>query len=294
MVVVGGIVAMGDLDIHGFDRASGARRYRFRPQDGYYPGLFRLETDGQVIYAGSPSGRVYAIDGITGLPRWTTIVANDNNTSVFDPTVYQGAVYVCVQHFTNPASGGLVALDASSGRQLWSRDFPPEPPPYRNGGCSGKARVSADIVIGVSAYGYAYGLDRKTGEIRWTIPRLSNLPPGLPVPDLDLRPLALQGSVIVLGSTSGFVTAYDVSTQRELWRGRANRGSVTYSLAVDSNNVYALHDGGQIAAFRLSDGKLLWIAGDGQSGGEFSYSPAVDVDVLYAGGYNGLYALRKQ
>ncbi len=292
-VVVGSVVAMGDLDIHAFDRTTGARRWAFHPQDGYYPGVFTLATDGRVIYAGSPSGRVYAVDGATGQPNWTAVVANDDNTSVLDPTVHDGIVYVCVRHFTNPITGGVVALDASSGAQLWARDFPPEPP-LQHSGCNRKTRVSGDLVVGVSAHGYAYGMDRLTGEIRWAIPRLSNLPPGAPMTDQDIRPLEVHGSVLVLGSSTGYVAAFDISTQQELWRARADRGSVIYPLGIDAQNVFALHLGGQLAAFSVSDGKLLWLAGDGPNGGQFSYSPVVDDSLIYIGGYNGLYALRIQ
>lgn len=161
---MGDIAAFGDLDMHGFDDATVSRRWEFHPQDGYYPGLFRLETDGQAIYAGSPSGRVYAIDGATGQPRWTTVVADDNNTSVFALTVHKGIVYVCVRHFTNPATGGPVAPNAATGARLWATDFPPEPP-YQHSGCRDQALLVGDVVIGVSAFGYVYGMDRLTGVI---------------------------------------------------------------------------------------------------------------------------------
>jgi hypothetical protein len=84
-VLTGNIVALGDRDIYGFDRGTGARRWAFHPQDGYLPGIFDLTTDGLTIFAGSPSGRVYAVDGASGASRWITILANDNNTSFSIP-----------------------------------------------------------------------------------------------------------------------------------------------------------------------------------------------------------------
>ena len=293
VIVVGEQVIVGDVNVYAFDRLTGAHRWSFRPDDGYKPGIFNLETDGSAIYAGSPSGRVYALDAATGKARWTAVVANDNNTSIYDPKAHEGTVYVCVRHFTNPHTGGLVALNAMTGAQIWSRPFPPEPP-HQEGGCRGRAAIAGDLVVGVSTYGYAYGIERSDGAIRWTIPRLTGLPQGALITDFDIRPLAVAGSTIVLGSSTGYVAAFDAATGSERWRARANYGSVYYPLAIDDKQIFALHLGGQLAAFRLLDGNVSWVAGQNSDGsGEFSYSPAVDESLLYIGGVHGLYALRK-
>lgn len=291
-VVVGSIVAMGDLDIYGFDRLTGERRWVFHPSSGYDPGLFYLAIDGTIIYAGSPSGRLYALDGATGSMVWMTVISDDGITSVFNPVVANGRVFACVKHFEQAAiTGGLVAVSATTGAIQWSVDFTPPSP---GGGCNRSPAVTGSLVIGTSQDGHIYALDQQTGAMVWTAPQLTNLPAGTGgSPLMDDRPLTAAGPLIIVGSTTGYVVALDTANGREVWRATANRGSIAAPIVVDGSNAYVTHQGLQLAAFDLSTGALRWLAGDNPGGGEFFPSPAVDVDRLYVGGVHGLYAIRK-
>jgi len=291
-VIVGDVVAMGDLDIYGFDRQTGARRWLFHPSDGYYPGLFFLTTDGATIFAGSPSGRAYAIDGRTGSVTWTGVIATDNNTSVFNPVLANGQVFVCVKHFTTPVmTGGLVALNAITGAVQWSFEFAP---PGGQGGCNRSPAVIGGLVVGASQDGHIYALNQQSGTLAWTAPQLSNLPAGTGgSPMMDDRPLVAAGSLVIVGSTTGYVVALDGGTGLERWRATANRGSIAAPIAADDAHVFVTHLGLQLAEFDLASGALNWVAGDNAQGGEFYPSPAVDIDRVFVGGVHGLYALRK-
>jgi len=282
VVVANDIVAIGDADIHGFDRATGTHRWVFHPAQGFDPGLYYLETDGATIFAGSPSGHVYAVDGSTGAQRWVTAVAADGNSSTFNPVLDQGMLFVCLKHFTSPATtGGVVALDAQTGTVRWTRDLPPNPP-FGGAACDLKVAVSGALVVAAS------------DEIRWTAPQLSGLPPGTGgSPDADVRPLVASQGLVVAGSTTGYLVAYDAATGTERWRATAHRGSATYPLSADANAVYATHSGLQLAAFDITTGALKWLAGDNPGGGEFYPSPSPDGDRLYVSGLKGFYALRK-
>jgi outer membrane protein assembly factor BamB len=293
-VLTGNIVALGDRDIYGFDRGTGARRWAFHPQDGYLPGIFDLTTDGLTIFAGSPSGRVYAVDGASGASRWITILANDNNTSVFDPTYADGTIYVCIRHFTNPTTGGVAALDAATGTVRWSRNLPAKPPSNSSSCNHHVVVVNADLIVAAAQDGNIYGMTRAAGDIVWTAPQLSNLPSGTGgSPMYDDRPLAVTGTTVIAGSSTGFVTALDGATGRELWRATANRGSATFPLSVDAQRAYVDHLGLQLAAFNISNGSIAWIAEGANEQGEYYPSPAVDTDRLYVGGMHGLYAMKK-
>jgi outer membrane protein assembly factor BamB len=198
-VIAASIVAIGDADIHGFDRVSGARRWDFHPAIGYDPGLYDITSDGQTIFAGSPSGHVYAIDGATGVQQWVTAVAADDNSGTFDPVLEQGILYVCVKHFTNPTSGGVVALDAQTGGVRWTQDLPANPP-FGGAACNLRVAISGDLVVAASDAGKIYAFDRLTGAIRWTAPQLSGLPPGsYGSPDADYRPLIASRGLIIAG-----------------------------------------------------------------------------------------------
>src|SRR5258705_6049635 len=150
-VVAANVVAFGDNGVHGFDRRTGAKLWRFQPTDGgYQPGLVQLSTDGSAIFAGSPFGRAFAIDAVTGAERWRTVVIpEDSNAWVNDPVYSEGLVYVCVTHKATPTNSGDVALDAATGAIRWTREFPLEPPNNR-GACYRHITRAGDLVIGVS------------------------------------------------------------------------------------------------------------------------------------------------
>jgi outer membrane protein assembly factor BamB len=150
------------------------------------------------------------------------------------------------------------------------------------------------MVVAASDVGKIYAFDRTTGESRWSAPQLSGLPPGTSgSPDADYRPIIASGGLIVAGSTTGYIVAYDATTGAERWRTTANKGSATYLLAADDAAVYVTYSGLQLGAFDVATGSLKWLAGDDRSGGEFYPFPAPDGDRLYVSGLTGYYALRK-
>lgn len=290
--VAGSVVVIGDLDIHAYDRATGAHRWDFHPTVGDSPGLYYLATDGQTIFAGSPSGHVYAIDANSGAQRWVNPIADDGNSGTFNPVYDQGVLFICLKHFSNPTSGGVVALDAQTGAILWATDLPPNPP-FGGAACNLRVAVAGSLVVAASDAGKIYALDRTTGKMRWSAPQLSGLPPNAPgSPDADYRPLIARNGLVIAGSTTGYIVAYDASTGAERWRVTADRGSATYLLAADATAVYVTYSGLQLGAFDIGTGSLKWLAGDNPGGGEFYPMPAPDADQLYVSGLNGFYALR--
>ena len=68
-------VLVGDGGIVAFDRASGRRVWRFEAPDGDDPGVFLGAADADLVVAGSPMGRLYAVDAVSGAVRWTRDIA---------------------------------------------------------------------------------------------------------------------------------------------------------------------------------------------------------------------------
>ncbi len=204
-------------------------------------------------------------------------------TSVFDPVVHGSTVYLCVKRFSNPITGGVVAVDAVTGSTLWSTDLVPQPP-NSMGGCNRSVAIAQGVVVATSAAGEIQAMDASTGVVLWSRPGPSRA---------DSRLVAAMDSIVIVSSTDGYVTAFKATTGDQLWSATANRGSISYQLAIDARQVYVLHSGLQLAAFDLQTGVVNWLAGDGPSGGEFLWAPAVDIDRIYVGGDHGLYALRK-
>jgi outer membrane protein assembly factor BamB len=291
-VVAGDVVVVPDIALYGFDRQTGALRWRFAPE-GATPGASNLASDGETIYAGSLEGRVYAVDARTGAARWSVQAGRGDGVAAFDPTVADGTVYVGIKRLTIPNTGALVALDAATGAVRWTHEFTSDDPRLGTG-CFGGAVVHGELVIVSIQDGTIAALDRGTGVIRWRAPRLSNLPRGAGgSPDSDMRPLVVAGPAVIAGSTTGVVTALDAGTGTERWRAFANRGSAVYPLAADAERVYVNHFAGQLAAFSLRDGALLWLAGDNRNGfGDFVNAPRVAGNHVYLSGHAGYHALR--
>ncbi|HEX7123612.1 MAG TPA: PQQ-binding-like beta-propeller repeat protein [Gemmatimonadaceae bacterium] len=286
VVVAGNAVAMGDGEVYGFDHRTGQRLWRFQPSAAWGSGIYNLSTDGRVIYAGSPVGRVFAIDAVTGVERWRADVAEGDSTApVVDARVADGVVYACVRHNPLPTRGGIVALDAATGAIRWSYAFAPRFSTDETG-CARGLALGQGVVVGAAFDGRLHALDASTGQEKWSAP------PDTTTPE-DLRPLAANATLVVAGSWTGYVTAFDLLSGRMVWRATANWGSVDGPIGIDAERAYVNHAGGQLAAFDLTNGKVSWIAGLLTNGGEFVYAPAVDADRLYIGGIHALYALRK-
>lgn len=293
LVVAGGMVVMPDAALYGFDRATGAERWIFAPSTPP-PGVGLIDTDGTTIYAGSIGGTVYALDAATGTPRWSTSLGHADSTVTLEPLYHEGVVYVGVKRLTAPNTGSVAALDATTGAIRWSANIAASG--ALPGGVTHRAVIAGDLVVFPIQDGSIRAFDRTTGAPRWIAPALTDLPIGTGgSPTNDHRPLALVGTTIVAGSTTGYVVGLDAATGSRRWRTTANRGSAVYPLAADAATVYVTHFGGQLAAFRASDGAVLWYAGDnGTRPGDFAMTPAIDAGRLYVAGPAGYFALRAQ
>jgi outer membrane protein assembly factor BamB len=184
-----------------------------------------------------------------------------------------------------------VALDVASGSERWRVAFAPQAAGQYSG-CNGGVFVG-DLFVTSAEDGRVYALDRATGAVRWTAPRVHMLPTENAAGVWnDVRPLAASGDLVVVGSSTGTVVALEAATGAERWRATANRGSIIFRPAVGDDAVYANHILGQLAAFDRTTGALRWMSGIGQSRGEYFGAPVVEGDHLYINGFTAHYALR--
>jgi outer membrane protein assembly factor BamB len=219
VVLTGPVVVAGDYDVVAFERGSGAIRWRFAPTDGYGPGIYLGGANGGAVFTGSPAGRLYAIDRNTGSLRWSCVVANDANTTVFQPAVDDDLAVAGYTTFVAPSVGGVIAVDARTGRERWRVAFPRPADASLSTGSAGGPVLVDDLVVAASGDGTIYAFDRTTGSARWSIPRVGGLPVGAIVStDRDFRALARTKETLVAGSLTGYVVAYDLRTRRERWR----------------------------------------------------------------------------
>jgi alcohol dehydrogenase (cytochrome c) len=144
--------------------------------------------------------------------KWAFQFPSDRNE--VSPIVVDGIMYVTGPHWA-------AALDAHTGRQLWSWTRP-IPKDYRSIGFGQVSRGPAvldDKLFVATLDCYLVALDLKSGAELWST-RVADYKAGY---SMTVAPLAIAGK-IVLGVSGGeagirgFVDAYDAKTGKQAWR----------------------------------------------------------------------------
>lgn len=293
-VVVAIVVACGDNDIVAFDRQDGKFAWKFHPAVGKYPGYFPMTVNGGVVYAGSPSGTVYAIDA-SGNQLWATNVFSDTSHSVniFGLSVDSDIVVAAFARVNDPAPlrGGALALSAQSGAVRWSVDFPQTGAGLPSAG--GSTALWSNVALASSADGLIYALDRSSGATTWSLPSVGTgaCPAGASITQ-DLRPLAIHGTTLVAESADGcWLSGYDLLNRVEVWRSYDGQGSTNnFPARIDGSVIYTMHINGHVTA-HSSTGDVKWDAGSYLD--PFVATPAIAKDRLILSGLTGLWAISK-
>jgi outer membrane protein assembly factor BamB len=293
-VVAGSVVAVGDYNVVAFDRVSGDFKWRFQPTDGYAPGVYvGAVTNGRIL-TGSPAGRLYAIDPDTGKAHWSTLVSDDGNTTVFAPVSNGQVVAAGFTEFSLPNRGGVIVVDIKTGTLRWKASFPVPSDPGLATNSGGGPVFSEGSVIASSGDGVIYAFDLDTGETKWSLPRVGDLPPdNLLSPDRDFRPLAISGSTLVAGSLTGIVLGWDLATRQQRWRFHSpESGSTVFRMTADEHSVYLPYFSGELIRIDVASGLEQWRVGDWKQG--FVWAPLVWNDRVFASAtHSGFFAFRR-
>jgi outer membrane protein assembly factor BamB len=283
-----GSVLVGEYDVVAIDRVTGRRRWRFVPREGYAPGPYLGDVYQDVVFAGSASGHLYAIDTRVGRSEWTAIIDHQGDSTVYWPRVEEGLVIAGFTRHAAPSSGGLVGLSVTDGRERWRFDFPRRAVSTH---MTGGPVMAGDVVVAASGDGEVWAVDRRSGELRWNASALKGgLDSIVPASDQDYRALAVAGDTIVVGSTTGYVVGYDFAG-REVWRFAGGRlGSTSFSMAVGVGVAFIPYVSGFVVALDAATGHLRWRTNDWQQG--FIWPPAVAGNFVIASSRQGLWALR--
>jgi outer membrane protein assembly factor BamB len=282
VVLTDAMVIAGDFELFGFDRHTGVRRWQFSPAVGYGVGLYVGGIADGVVFTGSPSGRLYAIDAADGRLRWTTTALGEKVT-VFSPVpVARGVVAGYTDFGVANRAGGVALFDSSDGRLKWRTSFASSAP---SASFAGGPVMVDDLIVAASGDGTIHALDQRSGAVRWTAA------PEAPVGE-DYRPMTLSGRILVVGSLSGALTAVDVDSHHQRWRRTmAEEGSVMFGIVSDRQAVYAPYASGRVVALAVADGHELWRAGSPAI--RFEWPPALGTDRIFLTSENGLYVLPK-
>nr|WP_232301533.1 PQQ-binding-like beta-propeller repeat protein [Altererythrobacter epoxidivorans] len=198
-------------------------------------------------------GVIHAFDAKTGAKLWTHKMEIDGNlaSSAFGggASISDGKVYA-----TN-GIGEVVALNADTGTQLWKV----QP--------AGPLRGSPTIAFGqiyvMTQDNQIFSLDANDGSQVWQESGSATQAGVFGV----AAPAAGQGTVIA-GYSSGELTAYRYENGRVLWADALARTSISTEVGsltdidadpiIDSGRVYALGQGGRMAAYELVTGQRIW------------------------------------
>ncbi|MEO3805964.1 PQQ-binding-like beta-propeller repeat protein [Nonomuraea sp. B1E8] len=268
-VVTGGVVYATSRDgtVSALDAATGAVRWRYRTGG---PVVDDHVVAHGTVYAAGSTGRVVALDASTGRPRWSRKII-----VVGDLVVAAGRLYLWTRHPAWSLKAELVALDAASGRRLWSFEpagdmLNPEPV------------LAGDIVLTGSDHGVMYALDPATG----TEKRRHRLGA-----EHDRILLLRAGRTVYTTSSNGDVNALDAVSGEVRWRTRIN-GAISSRPMVAGTTVYVGDDGGTTHALDAATGARLWEFPAKGDQPLFTWSAAVaDGLVFTAGRDHTLYAL---
>ena len=293
MVATAAAIVVGDWDLHAFDPRSGNRRWRFAPAGGG-AGLFLGESAGGRIYAGSPSGRLHAIDLGDGREIWSAVVDGSGRSSVFPPVTDGDVVVAGYTTFTAPNTGGVVAVAAATGAERWRFRFPSPTDRSLSVNSAGDPVLTRDLAIASSGDGQVWALDRANGDVRWTLPRLSGPLRGIITSaDREFRPLAIAQGRLIVGSLTGHVLAYDIASQAEVWRVEAGwLGSTGFVIGADEQRIYVPFVSGFLMAIDASSGSVAWRTSDHELG--LAWPPAVAADRVVVAGGSGVWAFPRR
>jgi outer membrane protein assembly factor BamB len=163
--------------------------------------------------------------------------------------------------------------------------------------------VFENLVIAANRDGIIYAFRRNDGSTAWSLPvvvptgSLASAPPGQSVqpasaPRTDYRALARTNRTLFVGSTTGYLIAYDLDTRREKWRYLADVfNSLAPQLGSDAQYVYVPSWSGRLASVNIVNGTEHWRIGDWKDA--FLWPPVVAGNMVYASSATGLHALRR-
>ena len=219
--------------LYAFDRETGAVRWKTGAGAGV---MTDLPVFDRLLFGVTLGDELIALDRETGERAWSFAsgAANDNFWMPSSPAVHGGHV------FFGGLDGTLYALNARTGQLVWKRRL--------------ESRVSTGLVaddtgvyVGTSD-GHLYLVDRETGDVTARADT-GSAPTGR---------LVLAGGRLLAFLGENTLACYPGSLARPLWTRvgekpwTSSRPYVWDDLALAGNEV------GQVFAFRLADGEIVW------------------------------------
>ncbi|MDZ4306596.1 PQQ-binding-like beta-propeller repeat protein [Allopontixanthobacter sp.] len=208
---------------------------------------------GGIMVAVGTDGVVSAFDAATGARRWTYQMKVEDNLQ--SAAFGGGASYDSGRVYATNGVGEVAALDAQTGAEIW-RVKPAGP-------LRGSPTVAFNTVFVMTQDNQIISLSAADGSSQWQESGSSAQAGVFGV----ASPAAGQGTVIA-GYSSGELSAYRYENGRSLWTDALSRTSISTEVGaltdidadpiIDQGRVYALGQGGRMAAYELVTGQRIW------------------------------------
>lgn len=205
------------------------------------------------LFVMDTKGEVHAFDAETGAQVWSKSfsVSGDNASSLFGG----GVSFDAGKLYVTTGLGEVAALDAADGKQVWT--VKPAGP------LRGAPTVAFNAIYVMTQDNQIFALNSSDGTVLWNESGSLSQSGVFGV----AAPAAARGTVIA-GYSSGELVAYRYENGRQLWSDALSRTSIATEVGsltdvdadpiIDDGRVYALGQGGRMAAYELVTGQRLW------------------------------------
>lgn len=205
------------------------------------------------LFVMDTEGVVHAFDATTGSRRWqlSTVKGEENRRAAFGGGVSVDGARV----YATNGLGDVVAIDAAAGSELWRKK--------PGGPLRGAPTVANEQIYVVSQDNQLFALAQADGNVVWTQSGTLESQGVFGV----AAPASAQGTVVA-GFSSGELNAYRYENGRTLWSDTLSSSTMSTSVSsladidaepvIDQGRVYAVGQGGRMAAVELASGQRLW------------------------------------
>lgn len=208
---------------------------------------------GGMLFAVGSDGTIHSFDAKTGARRWELSAAMEDDMR---PSAFGGGVsYADGRVYATNGAGEVKALNADDGAEIWKVK--------PSGPLRGSPTIAFGQVYVMTQDNQVIALDAGSGELLWNDSGSATQAGVFGV----AAPAAGQGTVIA-GYSSGELSAYRYENGRTLWADALARTNISTQVGtltdidadpiIDSGRVYALGQGGRMAAYELVTGQRIW------------------------------------
>jgi len=208
---------------------------------------------GGKLFVMDTNGVVHAMAAQTGRELWTASfrIKGDGATSVFGG----GASFDGGKLYVTTGVGEVAALEADTGKLIWKAK--------PAGPLRGSPTVAFDAVYAMTQDNQLVALNAADGAVLWNVSASTGLSGvfGVAAP-------AVGAGTVVAGFSTGELVAYRYENGRTLWTDALARTSLSTTVGVltdidadpiiDRGRVFALGQGGRMAAYELTTGQRVW------------------------------------